>query len=64
MLAVYDVAHSLPLGGIGKNIPVMKMRPETISHTSRAHSRNNNNNNNNNNNDNNKYANVIDNAMI
>ena len=33
-LAVYDVAHSLPLGGAGRGSPSLRMRPEGISHTS------------------------------
>ena len=32
-LAVYDVAHSLPLGGVDGVFPSLRMRPEGISHT-------------------------------
>ena len=34
MLAVYDIAHSLPVGGADRDFPSQRMRPKRISHTS------------------------------
>ena len=34
MLAVYDLAQYIPLGGVGRDFPSLKMTPEDISHTS------------------------------
>ena len=33
-LAVYDVAHSLPLGGAGRGFPFTEDETRSISHTS------------------------------
>ena len=33
-LIVYEAAHCLPLGGVDRNFPFMRMRPDGISHAS------------------------------